>query len=81
MTGMVEEQTWPVADTSMLIDDQMTIVVQVNGKVRANLSVPTNIEDAALLKLAKADDNVQKFLTGDVKKEVVVKGKLVNFVV
>lgn len=80
-TGMVEEQAWPVANAAMLIDDRMTIVVQVNGKVRANLSVPADIEDTALLKLAKADDNVQKFLTTDIKKEVIVKGKLVNFVV
>lgn len=81
MKGLVEEQGWPVADAKMLVDDDVKIVVQVNGKVRANLVVPKDITDAALIDLAKADANVQKHLTGEIKKEVVVKGKLVNFVV
>jgi leucyl-tRNA synthetase len=81
MNGLVEEQAWPVADAKMLIDDEMKIVVQVNGKLRGNLVVPADITDAELIELAKADENVQKHLTGEIKKEIVVKGKLVNFVV
>ncbi len=81
MTGLVEEQTWPVADAKLLVDDEIKIVVQVNGKLRGNLVVPADIADAELIELAKADENVQKHLTGEIKKEIVVKGKLVNFVV
>ncbi len=81
LTGLVEEQTWPVANTQLLVNDNMTIVVQVNGKLRGNLVVPANMKDAELIQLAKADENVQKFLTSEPKKEIVVKGKLVNFVV
>lgn len=81
MKGLVEEQTWPEADARLLVDDEIKIVVQVNGKLRANLTVPADISDAKLIELAKADDNVQKHLTGEVKKEIVVKGKLVNLVV
>lgn len=81
MEGLVEEQTWPEADARLLVDDEIKIVVQVNGKLRANLTVPADISDAKLIELAKADDNVQKHLTGEVKKEIVVKGKLVNLVV
>jgi leucyl-tRNA synthetase len=77
----VDLQPWPVADAKLLVDDNMTIVVQVNGKLRASLTVAADIDDAALIKLAKADENVQKHLTGEIKKEIVVKGKLVNFVV
>ncbi len=79
--GLIEEQAWPKADATLLVDNEMTIVVQVNGKVRANLVVPAGISDAELIVLAKADANVQKFLTSAPKKEVVVKGKLVNLVV
>ncbi|MFZ2681823.1 MAG: class I tRNA ligase family protein [Patescibacteria group bacterium] len=81
MTGLVEEQSWPVADEKFLVDDKITIVVQVNGKLRASLEVSPEISDEDLLQLAKADENVQKFLVGEIKKEIVVKGKLVNFVV
>ncbi|HRH32165.1 MAG TPA: class I tRNA ligase family protein, partial [bacterium] len=81
MAGLIEEQSWPKADEKLLIDNEIQMVVQVNGKLRANLTVPAGIADAELVALAKSDENVQKFLTGEIKKEIVVKGKLVNFVV
>lgn len=81
MEELIEEQPWPTANARLLVDDTIKIVVQVNGKLRGSLTVPADIADAELLKLAKADENVQKFLTGEIKKEIVVKGKLVNFVV
>jgi len=81
MKGLVEEQAWPVADAKMLVDDTIKIVVQVNGKLRGSLVVPADISDSELLELAKSDENVQKYLTDEIKKEIVVKGKLVNFVV
>ena len=57
----------------------MTIVVQVNGKVRDKLDVPTGITNAELEKLALASGKVQESLTGKtVKKVIVVAGKLVN---
>ncbi len=80
-TGLVEEQAWPEANKKLLVDENVTIVVQVNGKLRANLQVPADISDADLIDLAKADENVKKFVTGKPKKQIVVKGKLVNFVV
>ncbi len=74
-------QPWPSPDPKWLIDDEITIVIQVNGKLRASLNVAADISDAELIELAKADENVQKHLIGEVKKEIVVKGKLVNFVI
>jgi leucyl-tRNA synthetase len=56
-------------------------VVQVNGKLRGKLDVGVDISDDDLKALAKALPDVQKFLTGATKKEIVVKGKLVNLVV
>ena len=60
---------------------ELKIVVQVNGKLRANLTVPADISDAELVELAKADENVKKYLIGEIKNTVVVPGKLINFVI
>lgn len=78
---LFEMRPWPVADQALLVDDQITIVVQVNGKLRGSLVVSPELDKESLLEFAKADENVQKFLTGEIKKAVVVPGKLVNFVV
>ena len=74
--------TWPVLDESALIRDSITLVVQVNGKVRARLETSADTDKASLEKLALAQPNVQKFIEGKtVRKVIVVPGKLVNIVV
>lgn len=78
--GFVEEQPWPEADAAMLIDDEVEVAVQVNGKLRGSVRVPSNIGEQDLIDRAKADENVAKYLTGEPKKTIVVKGKIVNFV-
>ena len=68
-------------DESALVRDSITVVVQVNGKVRSKLEVPANIQKDDALAAAKADVNVQQFLDGlTVRKEIYVPGKLVNIV-
>lgn len=79
--GFVEATEWPTADKAFLVDDEVTIAVQVNGKLRGTLVVPATIDEANLVVQAKADPNVAKYLTGEPKKTIVVKGKLVSFVV
>ncbi len=79
--GFLEEQSWPTADKKFLVDNEQTIVIQVNGKVRAKVVVSADISDTELVAVAKKDTNVAKYLTTPAKKEIVVKGKLVNFVV
>jgi len=59
----------------------MNIVVQVNGKVRANIEVPHDSEEAVITEAAKANEKVAAFLTGEPKKTIYVKNKLINFVV
>ncbi len=73
---------WPVSDPEAARDEELTIVVQVNGKVRARLQVAADIGDEELKDLAMADERVRKF-TGakTAKKIIVVKRKLVNIVV
>jgi leucyl-tRNA synthetase len=78
----IERAPWPQFDAQAAAEDQLTIVVQIKGKVRSRLEVPADIEDDALIKLALADDNVIKYIGNDtIKKTIVVKKKLVNIVV
>jgi leucyl-tRNA synthetase len=65
----------------MLVSDTVTLVVQVNGKVRARIEAPAEAPQDKLLGLAKGNENVAKFLDGkQIVKEIVVPGKLVNLV-
>ena len=72
---------FPEVDASALTRNTQTIVVQVNGKLRGKLEVGLDTSDDELKALAKALPEVQQFLTGPTKKEIVVKNKLVNLVV
>ena len=75
------DATWPEFDEAALVEEEKQIVVQVNGKLRAKLSVPADADKAQLEALAMADDNVQRFVgESDVRKVIVVPGRLVNIV-
>jgi leucyl-tRNA synthetase len=78
----VHEQRWPTADPSKLTLDTVTMVVQVNGKVRAKLEVPADIDPAEAERLALASERVQGHLGGAAPTKVIVRPpKLVNLVV
>jgi len=80
--GRVWEETWPEADPALLVSDTVTVVVQVNGKLRDRIEAPAEAPEEELLALARASEKVARFLDGrEVVKEVVVPGKLVNLVV
>jgi leucyl-tRNA synthetase len=73
---------WPDPDPAALEQDEVELVVQVNGKLRGSIRVPKAADRAAIEGLALANPNVQKFVAGqNVKKVVVVPGRLVNLVV
>jgi leucyl-tRNA synthetase len=78
----VWEQPWPVADPQLLLSDTVTLVVQVNGKLRDRIEAPAEASKDDLLELARASEKVGAHLDGkEVLKEIVVPGKLVNLVV
>ncbi|WP_428926771.1 leucine--tRNA ligase [Marinibacterium sp. SX1] len=80
--GMVTTAPWPVADEQYLVEDTVTLPVQVNGKRRAEISVPKDADKAAVEAMALAEDAVQKALDGGTpKKVIVVPGRIVNVVV
>ncbi len=80
--GSLEDVSWPSYNRQAAKENEITVVLQVNGKVRSRLLVDPNIEDETLKKIAMQDDKVQKFV-GDkpVRKIIVVPKKLVNVVV
>ena len=80
--GAVIDAAWPAVDPSALVQDSLTLVVQVNGKLRSKLEVSKDASKAELEALALADDTVKKFTAeGEIRKVIVVPGKLVNIVV
>ena len=80
--GIVAEQSWPLFDESKCKEEQIEIVVQVNGKIKAKLMIPADAEQSEAISLAKADENVKKAVDGmNIIKEIYVKGRLVNIVV
>ena len=74
--------TWPEFDPQALVQDEIELVLQVNGKLRGNMRVAKDADRAAIERLAMQNANVQKHIAGQaVKKVVVVPGRLVNVVV
>ena len=75
-------QPWPKFDPALLVESEIEIPVQVNGKLRDVIKVPANADNAALEAAARASEKVQSFITGKtVKKVIVVPKKLVNLIV
>ncbi|MBA2554303.1 MAG: leucine--tRNA ligase [Geodermatophilaceae bacterium] len=83
--GHEQSLTWeafPVPDPAYLVDETVEIPVQVNGKVRATVVVPADIDAAGMEAAARADTRVAAYLDGNtVRKVVAVPGRLINFVV
>ena len=78
----VHQQPWPSYDPALTVEETITLVIQVNGKVRDRLSVPAGIGDDAAQRLALESERVQRYLQGaPPKKAIVIPGRLVNLVV
>ena len=80
--GMLANGHWVDYDEAKCVDDEIEIVAQINGKVRAKLMIPAEIEAAEAIELAKKDPAIAAAIEGkNVVKELYVKGRLVNIVV
>ena len=80
--GLIAQAPWPQADEAMLVEDTVTLPIQINGKRRAEISVPKDMDKAEVEKLALAEDAVIRALDGSTpKKVIVVPGRIVNVVV
>ncbi|WP_305097763.1 leucine--tRNA ligase [Croceibacterium aestuarii] len=79
--GLVADAPWPAADPALLVDDEVTIAIQVKGKLRDTLTVAKGLAKAELEALALASEKVQRSLDGaEVRKVIVVPDRLVNIV-
>jgi leucyl-tRNA synthetase len=79
--GLVADAPWPTFDPALLVDDQVTLAVQINGKLRDTVSAPRGLDRAAAEALALASANVQRQLGGAApRKIIVVPDRLVNIV-
>jgi leucyl-tRNA synthetase len=81
-TDSVHAQSWPEADETALVVDEITLVIQIMGKTRGTIQVPANSDRSALEIYAKESSIFLKYSDGkEIKKTIVVPGKLVNFIV
>ncbi|MGV3710452.1 MAG: leucine--tRNA ligase [Gemmatimonas sp.] len=80
-TGSVFDGGWPVFDPAQLVDNEIDITVQVNGKMRGQARVAADATQDDVLAVAKAEPNIAKFITGEIKKVIYVPKRLLNIVV
>lgn len=79
-SGSVFQTEWPSADESLLVEDTVTFAIQVNGKLRGTIELAKDSDKDSALAAARGLENVQKFLTGTLVKEIFVPGKIIGFV-
>lgn len=79
---LLVDRAWPVSDPSLVVDDSVTVAVQVNGKLRATLTLPRDCAEADAKAAALSDANVQRAMDGkEPRKVIVVPNRIVNIVV
>jgi leucyl-tRNA synthetase len=80
--GLIARAPWPVADEALLVEQNVTLPIQINGKRRSEITVPADMPKEEVEKLVLADQAVLKALDGGApKKLIVVPGRIVNVVV
>ena len=80
--GLIVDAAWPLVDPALLVDDEVTVAIQVRGKLRDTVTVAKGTAKEALEALALASEKVQRALDGaEIKKVIIVPDRLVNLVV
>jgi leucyl-tRNA synthetase len=80
--GLVTGAAWPELESSLLVEDSVTLPIQINGKRRSEISVAKDADQETIRAIALADDAVVRALDGDEpKKLIVVPGRIVNVVI
>ena len=78
----VHTSSWPIHDEKYLVQNSVTIAIQVNGKLRGEVTVAADADEATVVEAAKANDKVKSYIDGhELRRTIYVQGKLVNFVV
>lgn len=80
--GYVHESDWPKFDPRKLILENMTVMIQINGKVRGSMEVKTDVGEEEIKNMALNKDEIKKWVEGkEIKKVIIIKGKLINIVI
>ena len=80
--GLIADAAWPLVDPALLVEDEVTVAIQVRGKLRDTVTVAKGTSKEALEALALASEKVQRALDGaEIKKVIIVPDRLVNLVV
>ncbi|MDE3215279.1 MAG: leucine--tRNA ligase [Gemmatimonadota bacterium] len=79
--GSVFDAGWPAFDAALAAEDSVTVAVQIGGRTRGTVQVPRDAEQAAVLAAALAEPGIAKFVTGEPKKVIYVRNRLLNLVV
>ena len=78
----LEKISWPIFDKSLIKDSNCNIVIQINGKKRSLIKLPINSNESIVIKKAKEEAKIKKYLTNSViKKQIYVKNRLINFII
>ncbi|MCB1592983.1 MAG: class I tRNA ligase family protein, partial [Alphaproteobacteria bacterium] len=81
-TTLLVDEAWPEVDPALLVADTVTIGVQVNGKLRASITLPANADQKTAEDIALAEENVKRAIgEKQVRKVIVVPGRIVNVVI
>ncbi len=77
----IETESWPTFLDTLIVKEEINIVVQINGKVRSSIKTPLNLSENDVLEMAKSDPTVNKWLAGkEIKKVIFIKDRLINLV-
>ena len=79
--GTISYEKWPTYDEAKTVENTVDLPVQVLGKVRGTITVSKTASQEEALKLACENDNISKFITGDIKKIIYVPGRILNIIV
>jgi len=79
----IDQQDWPKVDRSALIKNEVKIVIQVNGKLRGNMVISTDIDEEKVKNMAIKNEEVKKFISNsvEIKRIIYIKNKLINIVI
>ena len=78
----LENISWPVYDKALMEDSDCNIVIQINGKKRSLIKLPINSDENIVIKKAKLESNVKKYLiNNNIKKQIYIKNRLINFII
>ena len=77
----IENEKWPVADEKAMVLNEIEIPIQINGKVRGVVKVPAEISQDEIVETAKGNEDISKYITGNIVKVIYVPKKILNIIV